>query len=59
MPWAAPRSRFTLLIERLAIDVLGQCDVTRATKILRLSWDEAWGIMERAVRRGRPRGTRT
>jgi transposase len=55
VPWAAPRSRFTLLFERLAIDVLGQCDVTGATKILRLSWDEAWGIMERAVTRGRQR----
>jgi transposase len=53
--WAEVRSRFTLLFERLAIDVLGQCDVTGATKILRISWDEAWGIMERAVKRGRSR----
>ena len=52
VPWAEPRSRFTLLFERLAIDVLGQCDVTGATKILRVSWDEAWGIMARAVREG-------
>jgi transposase len=29
--------------------------VTGATRILRLSWDEAWGIMERAVTRGRQR----
>jgi len=55
VPWAEARSRFTLLFERLAIDVLGQCDVTGATKILRISWDEAWGIMERAVKRGRQR----
>ena len=55
VPWAQARSRFTLLFERLAIDVLGQCDVTGATKILRISWDEAWGIMERAVKRGRQR----
>ncbi len=55
VPWAEARSRFTLLFERLAIDVLGQCDVTGATKILRISWDEAWGIMERAVKRGRRR----
>jgi transposase len=55
VPWAEARSRFTLLFERLAIDVLGQCDVTGATKILRVSWDEAWGIMERAVTRGRQR----
>ena len=55
VPWADPRSRFTLLFERLAIDVLGQCDVTGATKIVRVSWDEAWGIMTRAVKRGRQR----
>jgi transposase len=55
VPWAEARSRFTLLFERLAIDVLGQCDVTGATKILRISWDEAWGIMARAVKRGRQR----
>lgn len=42
-PWAEPRSRFTLLFERLAIDVLSQCDVSGATRILRISWDEAWG----------------
>ena len=58
VPWAEPRSRFTLLFERLAIDVLGQCSVTGATRILRLSWDEAWGIMERAVTRGRQRKAR-
>jgi transposase len=62
VPWAAPRSRFTLLFERLAIEVLSQCDVTGATKILRISWDEGWGIMTRAVKRGRhrkaPKGVR-
>jgi len=36
------------------------CDVAEATKILRMSWEEAWGIMERAVTRGRrPRGIAT
>lgn len=59
VPWAAPRSRFTLLFERLAIDVLQQCDVSGATRILRISWDEAWGLMERAVTRGRARKVRT
>lgn len=52
LPWAEPRSRFTALFERLAIDVLKACDVTGATRILRISWDEAWGIMDRAVARG-------
>lgn len=59
VPWAAPRSRFTLLFERLAIDVLRQCDVSGATRILRISWDAAWGLMERAVTRGRHRKMRT
>ena len=59
VPWAEPRSRFTLLFERLAIDVLSQCDVTGATRILRISWDEAWGLMERAVKRGRKRKARS
>ena len=57
VPWAEPRSRFTLLFERLAIDVLSQCDVSGATRILRISWDEAWGLMQRAVTRGRARKT--
>lgn len=52
VPWAEPRSRFTLMFEALAIDVLGQTSITGATKILRLSWDEAQHLMERAVARG-------
>lgn len=55
VPWAEPRSRFTLLFEHLAIDVLQHTDVLGAAKILRISWDEAHGIMERAVARGRAR----
>lgn len=52
VPWAKPHSRFTLLFERLAIDVLKQCTIKGATSILRISWDEAYGIMKRAVERG-------
>lgn len=53
VPWAEVRSRFTLLMERLIIDVLQQCTtVEGARRILRISWDEAWGVMERAVARG-------
>ncbi|NDA64515.1 MAG: ISL3 family transposase [Chitinophagia bacterium] len=52
VPWAKPHSRFTLLFERLAIDVLKQCTIKGATSILRISWDEAYGIMGRAVERG-------
>ena len=50
--WAEEKARFTALFERLAIDVLWICDVKGGAKILRISWDEAWHIMERAVSRG-------
>jgi transposase len=52
LPWAEPLSRFTTLFERLAIDVLKACDVASAAGLLRLSWDEAWHLMDRAVARG-------
>ncbi len=61
LPWAEARARFTTLIERLAIDVLRETDIRGATRIMRISWDEAWHILERAVERGqrakRPRVT--
>jgi transposase len=53
LPWAEPGSRFTLLFEALAIDVLLSTDVKKASMLLGLTWDEAWHIMERAVVRGR------
>ena len=46
-------SHFTIPFERWAIDVLRESDVLGATRLLRISWDEAWGIMERTVARGR------
>ena len=52
VPWAEPGSQFTALFEALAIDWLKQASVTAVAKHLRISWDEASGIMERAVRRG-------
>ena len=52
LPWAQPHSRFTLLFERLAIDVLRQCSVEAAAGLLRISWDEAWHLLERTVQRG-------
>jgi transposase len=41
-----------VLFERLAIDVLKECDVLGASRLLHLSWDEAWHLMDRAVARG-------
>ena len=52
LPWADAKARFTLLFERLAIDVLLESDILGATRILRISWDEAWHILERAIERG-------
>jgi len=52
VPWALPGARFTIAFERHAIDVLLEADITGATRLLRISWDEAWHIMERAVERG-------
>lgn len=53
VPWAEPRSRFTLLMERWLIDVLTECaTVEGSRRLLKLTWDEVWGVMERAVRRG-------
>jgi transposase len=55
VPWAEPKSRFTLLFERFAIDVMLETDGTGAGKILGLSWDEVQHLKERAVARGRAR----
>ena len=45
VPWAEARGRFTLLLERLIIDVIQQCStLTGACRLLRISWDEAWGV---------------
>jgi len=52
IPWAEPGSQFTALFERLAIDLLRECSRTGAGRLLRITWDEAWGIKGRAVKRG-------
>lgn len=58
VPWAGPRARFTQLMERLVIDVILQgSTLTGACRMLRITWDEAWGVMARAVARGQARKT--
>jgi len=52
VPWADKYARFTQLFERLAIDVMLECSTSGACQILRISWDEADGIKQRAVKRG-------
>jgi len=44
LPWAEPMSRFTVVFEPLAIEVLKECDLEGASRLLRLSWDEAWHL---------------
>ena len=52
VPWATPHSRFTVLFERLAIAWLKEATPAAVARRLRLTWEEANGIVERAVRRG-------
>ena len=52
VPWATPHSRFTVLFERLAIAWLKEATPAAVARRLGLTWDEANGIVERAVRRG-------
>lgn len=53
VPWAGPNSRFTLLFERLAIDVMKAAkSLKEAAGLLGLSWDQVHHIQSRAVERG-------
>jgi transposase len=53
VPWAAPRSGWTLMFEHFAIRVLEACmTITDAAKLLALNWHQIQRIMERAVERG-------
>jgi transposase len=53
VPWAGPRSQFTLLFERFAIDVIYAArSITQAQELLRISWDQVQSIQARAVERG-------
>lgn len=52
VPWAEAKSRFTLLYEALAIDLMLCCARRRAAEILGTSEDCLAGIARRAVQRG-------
>jgi transposase len=52
LPWAEASSRFTTLLEWLAIDWLKAASQKAVGQRLGLSWDEIDGIMEHAVERG-------
>jgi transposase len=52
-PWAEPNSRFTLLFEAFAVQVLlASASHTQARELLKLDWESVQRIMERAVERG-------
>jgi transposase len=53
VPWAGENSRFTMLFERFAIDVLKAAkSIAQARTLLRLSWDQIHLIQQKAVKRG-------
>lgn len=53
VPWGGKHSRFTLMFEAFAIEVLTACSaVNRAAELLGLSWASVHSIIERAVERG-------
>lgn len=52
VPWAEPGSGFTARFEALAIDWMKEANLSAVCRLLKLGWDAAAGIQERAVRRG-------
>jgi transposase len=48
VPWAEPGSGFTALFEAVAISWLRVASIQAVAKRMGISWDEAWGIMDRA-----------
>ena len=56
VPWAEKNSRFTMLFERLAIDLLLATQTVKGAQgILRISWDQTRHLLKRAVARGQAR----
>lgn len=52
-PWAGAHSRFTLLFEAFAIEVLqNAAHISAAKRILKISWDQVHLIQKHAVSRG-------
>ena len=57
VPWGEPGSRFTALMEALAIDWLKEASLSAVSRMLGLSWKEVATIQDRAVQRGLSRRT--
>jgi len=56
--WAEGNARFTALLEALVIGWLKEASISAVAELLGLSWDEAAGIQQRAVKRGLARRRR-
>ncbi len=53
VPWAGKHSRFTLLFEYMAVEVIKVCSgILAASKLLGMDWQATQSIMDRAVERG-------
>ena len=53
LPWAEPGSHFTMLMERMVINLLLHCrNVKSAAALARIKWGQCAGVMHRAVHRG-------
>ena len=50
--WAEADSRFTAMFEALVIDWMTEASLSAVSRQFDLSWDEAFGIQQRAVTRG-------
>lgn len=55
VPWAEGRAQFTALFEGLVVDWLQAASLSGVAAQFGLSWDEAFGIQQRAVNRGMAR----
>lgn len=53
LPWAEPGSHFTMLMERMVINLLMHCrNVKSAAALARIKWGQCSHLMHRAVNRG-------
>jgi transposase len=56
VPWGAKSSRFTLMMERLIIDLLKACqNVQSVCRLIGIGWEAVASVMHRAVARGQRR----
>lgn len=56
VPWGSKSSRFTLLMERLIIQLLEACqNIQSVCRLVKISWGAVAGVMQRAVARGQAR----